>query len=65
MGVSGNDSGLLRRLWGRMMRRRASHRSVGAEYLAHAAKTASGTDFKLAVRPPAETVTWWNTWGES
>ena len=24
-----------------------------------------GTDFKPAVRPPAETVTWWNTWGDS
>jgi nitroreductase len=24
-----------------------------------------GTDFRPAVRPPAETVTFWNTWGES
>jgi nitroreductase len=23
-----------------------------------------GTDFKPAVRPPPETVTWWNTWGD-
>lgn len=23
-----------------------------------------GTSFKPAVRPPAETVTWWNTWGD-
>ena len=22
-----------------------------------------GTDFRPAVRPPADTVTWWNTWG--
>lgn len=24
-----------------------------------------GTEFKPAARPPAETVTWWNTWGDS
>ena len=24
-----------------------------------------GTDFRLARRPAAETVTFWNTWGES
>jgi hypothetical protein len=24
-----------------------------------------GTDFRPAVRPPAETITFWNTWGES
>lgn len=23
-----------------------------------------GTDFKRAVRPPVETVTWWNAWGD-
>jgi hypothetical protein len=23
-----------------------------------------GTDFRPAVRPPAETITFWNTWGE-
>jgi nitroreductase len=24
-----------------------------------------GTDFRPAVRPPAETITFWNTWGEN
>ena len=24
-----------------------------------------GTDFRPAARPPAETITFWNTWGEN